>query len=109
MITESEIEELQKHCAEATPGPWILRSEPMEFDGPEICPGMVAQQGREGPHTRAEVERQAHQGFLFTDAGPYPPEQQAADLRFIAAARQALPVLLDEIRQLRKELGQPGL
>jgi hypothetical protein len=78
-ITEERLEEIAQRCEAATPGPW-----------------------------RSFVEGRDHVGgesFVRTEGEDiYLIGASVADQDFIAAARQDIPLLLNEVRVLRKAL-----
>jgi len=87
-ISDSEMKRLQKLCKGATPGPWAASVGgpwAASAGGPSPAWVVTADTGR-GEVTVAETDRR--------------------DAEFIAAARTALPVLLDEVRQLRAEMAE---
>jgi hypothetical protein len=83
-------DELRALCAQATAGPWSVL--------------------HHGRRTHANVIRAGGDAGLFIDVGSglkaeyTDPDQCKADARFIAAAREAVPVLLDENARLRAAL-----
>lgn len=88
MLTEDELKQLRELCDAATDGPWWVSDDGLndvwngeeEFAENLIAPGCVRH-------------------------GEAPSERIRADQDFIAAARTALPQLLDEIDRLKKEAG----
>jgi hypothetical protein len=83
-------DELRALCAQATAGPWSVL--------------------HHGRRTHANVIRAGGDAGLFIDVGSglkaeyTDPDQCKADARFIAAAREAVPALLDENARLRAAL-----
>jgi hypothetical protein len=78
-LTEDTLAEIERRCAAATHGPWESFIE-----------------GRDGL---------AFDSFIRTDSGSgeiYLTGATHADQDFIAAARQDIPVLIAEIRRLRR-------
>lgn len=75
----------------ATPGPW--EALPDDFL-PERCGGIVA--GERQP----DQENWERPSIVVTDSGYYPPRMN--DAAFIAAARTALPQLLDRVEALEE-------
>lgn len=98
LLHEAYLEALRQVEAEATPGPWRVA---LEIDGVlSGCPTTVragdenrrvVSVGQTRPHVRGEDNREA-----------------VANTAFIAAARQAVPVLLAENRRLRALLNLPA-
>ena len=85
-LTDERLAELERLCAEATPGPWRVR---------HLCSG-CGPDDDEGAGLGLEIE------------GPPQPWHEgqfarAADAKFIAAARDALPAMIAEVRALREE------
>ena len=79
MMTTEELKRLRELCEKATKGEWY-----------EDC-GCV-----EDSCGMATIATCGHGGIVI--------DQYRADARFIAAARTALPALLDEVERLRKAL-----
>lgn len=79
-MSDQELEEIEKACAEATPGPWLVEHE--GYGGPEavscIASGCRAVFGGDG-------------GEICN----------AADARFTTGARSWVPALVAEVRRLR--------
>jgi hypothetical protein len=76
-MTDAELEAIEKACAEATPGPW--HSTPLgTFEGPM---------------------------WKMTDSRWHLTSN--ADAEFIASARSWVPALVEEVKRLRRKLGQP--
>lgn len=78
-MTPARLAELRAVADAATKGPWVA----VIADG--ACLGIDAEADPDG--------------IVETDAGHYPPKP--ADAVFIAAARAAVPDLLDEIERMR--------
>lgn len=104
-MTRPDLERLRALCEAATPGPWCSASVP-DLSSREDIIRMLAEQWVCGPDSveneclhvlagRGEDERSA----CVTGNGP----DRRANARFIAAARNALPALLDEVEWLRAE------
>ena len=91
--------ELRRLCAEATPGPWLYCPLPHDDWGTvrvsvgDMMPFVAI--GRSGG-VAADLDQHRRDG---TD--PY-----GANARFIAAARAALPQLLDEVERLKAEVAR---
>jgi hypothetical protein len=91
-LTDAELSELERLDREATPGPWDTDL--------ETSAG------------RCWVDSRRHQNMLAEPLfNVRPPsarhmEQRERDASFIAAARNALPKLLAEIRELRAEIAK---
>lgn len=79
-MTPEELDELEKLCAAATPGPWQATKN-----------GWVT--SKDGPLT--------DEGFIINQAGDIPGGW--SDTEFIAAARSALPRLLAAYRAVAEE------
>jgi hypothetical protein len=95
-LTDDDVKRLRELLAKATPGPW--RS---QRAGNAPCHGALVGQSAilelPRPYNEAYIaERKLREVSLFTD--------DDADL--IAAMRNALPDLLDEIDRLRAELAE---
>ncbi len=88
MITDDELAEWQRLCDAATPGPWRLDGRHDYDDGSEFGIDMIVANNGEP--------------VVIADSGVYPPHGQ--DAEFIAAARSAIPRLLEEVRRLRAEV-----
>ena len=83
---------LRKACDLATPGPWFVQADGsvLGIFGPKM-----AAYNDEPEQEWREVQ------IVETDGGHYPPRWN--DAAFIAAARSAVPALLDEVTALRAE------
>lgn len=90
-MTDKEIQHLARLCEEATPGPWEIAWEHDEGSSyehivdPDRC-------------TRDSV------AIITTDSNYYGPNED--DARFICAARDAVPVLIDQLAAAREEAGE---
>jgi hypothetical protein len=83
-LTEAELDELERLVSAASPAPWL------PFVGPNILgPDFIKLGGDDDSQPDMYVER---------DGAPAP----AAELEFIAAARNYLPRLLAEVRRGRQ-------
>lgn len=89
-ITAEELAELRRLHEAATPGPWTSRKAYMDTDG-AFDYGIVG-------HVDGEL-RVIAETFGRVAVSKFPPAKESAE--FIAAARNALPRLLDEIERLR--------
>jgi hypothetical protein len=89
-MTDEEIDELRQLCERAAPGPWRAMVEGRDHTSGDsfIMVGTVADRGEDM--------------YVSRDSGPAAPE----DLDFIAAARNSLPHLIDELVKLRAEHAQ---
>lgn len=86
-LTEAELEELRRLCERVDPAPWRAMIEGRDhMSGDSFI--MI---GREDDR-REDM-------YISRDSGPAP----SPDLDFIAAARNYLPYLLDELVRLRSE------
>src|SRR5947207_15912769 len=90
-LTDAELNAMEARAAAATPGPWQSFVEGRDFSGGDdvICTG-----GRD-LYVR-------HSPWRDQPVGP----ADAADLDFIAAARQDIPRLVREVRRLRRLLNE---
>ena len=87
LLTDAQLAEMEARANAATPGPWTRLYS-------EVC--KVSQRGKT---TRVE-------GFISVRADTEADEPQAdADADFIAHARQDVPTLLSDVRELRGLLG----
>jgi hypothetical protein len=85
-LTEEELAELEALSAAATPAPWVAH---IEAEAPIGGESMIGLDGLPGDFPLDMYVR--HE----SETAP------AADIKFIAAARNYVPRLLAEIRQLR--------
>lgn len=86
-MTDADIKRLRALCEAATPGPWTAQTV-CDTDSDDWC--------AVGPtHLYADDDP------AVDDGDPHPAAE--ADAAFIAAARTALPALLDEVEGLRAE------
>jgi hypothetical protein len=102
-MTDTEIAELERLEREATPGPWSRVDAPWRSSG--MPPWVVTGDG--DPHGATAICDLAIQmdGELGDDGGPQDSDPEA-DAAFIAAARNALPALLAEVRAARDARAQ---
>ena len=95
---ESDLEALQKLCDEATPGPW----EPCLGSGTHRCTGIKSESG--------VMVCDVQPDYFIEHVSQAPPIERRADhqpdVDFISAARTALPVLIAELRALRRAGGR---
>lgn len=89
MDEELDLDALQRLADSATPGPWSASVVRVEKDD-------------DGQRRGAGVVRGANGGYVFMSANG--PEILVADAEFIAAARSAVPALLDRGREAEAEL-----
>ena len=86
-LTDERLAELERLCAEATPGPWRTSREDMES------------------YALDESGEWGHVVYIYRPDGHRMPvfgERAREDARFIVAARAALPALIAEVRALRR-------
>src|SRR5690606_22945170 len=86
-LTDERLAELERLCAEATPGPWRTSREDMES------------------YALDESGEWGHVVYIYRPDGHRMPvfgERAREDARFIGAARAALPALIAEVRALRR-------
>lgn len=95
MTAPLNLDALQALCDAATEGPWVWEDNklgsPATGDGDHLT-WDGGEDGLEGRGTR----------IIETDGGYYPP--RANDRAFIAAAREAMPALIQEVRRLRAKV-----
>jgi hypothetical protein len=85
-LSDEELAELEALAADATPGPWVAH---IEAEAPVGGESMIGLDGLQDDFPPDMYVR--HNG----ETAP------AADIRFIAAARNYVPRLLAEVRRLR--------
>lgn len=96
MITNEQLAEWERLASEATPGPWTLESGWEQSD-----PGLYITGGGKGPG----------EGLVYASGDYGEPEQyidvvlREHDAAFAVAAREAVPVLVEEVRRLRAIYG----
>jgi hypothetical protein len=73
-VIADDLAKLRALCAAASPAPWRNGADPSHFDAPEV------------------TDDKTFSYYITTDA----------DAAFVAAARSALPQLLDEVERLRE-------
>ena len=86
-VTDAEIDELRRLCAHASPVPWRAMVEGRDHNAGDS----FIMIGR-GDDRDEDM-------YVTRDSGP----ASTSDLDFIAAARNYLPRLIDEIAELRRE------
>lgn len=84
-MTKEELTEIEQRCERATPGPWIAVARHCHNDGD--------QDEMDGLGWDVDGPPDAMRGQY----------SRAGDAKFIALARQDIPLLLAEIRQMAKE------
>ena len=89
-VSDIELDELRKLCASATPAPWRAMIEGRDHSSGDS----FIMIGRDGDRDEDM--------YVSRDSGP----ASASDLDFIAAARNYLPRLIDEIAELRRQREQ---
>ena len=117
LLTDAELEAIERRCAEASPGPWIAQilgtleeaKTLGRFRWAQPDPGFGAWPIT--PHTEVGVVWRANKLRKPDDTPlriglPGVVEVTAADAEFIANARADVPRLLSEIRRLRALLAQ---
>jgi hypothetical protein len=95
MLTSAELEAMQARCAAASPGPWRAFVEGGDHHGGDD----FIQVSMDDAEPDMYVSR-------AWSGGMRPASSQ--DLDFIAAARQDLPALIDEVRRLRTANDEAG-
>lgn len=102
-VTEAKLAEWERLAEAATPGPWWVTGQPW---GDETS---VHAGPSDDPHTMTfpvcDFDLMSHQfgdAFDGTDSDDI-PEMVAPNMALIAAARQAVPALIAEVRRLREE------
>lgn len=98
-----DLEELERLAASATVGPWVFHESAETWDGTDIM-GVRAPNAESALIAMEPTRFHAYASGAFVD-----PEGEAGNLRFIAAAREALPALIAEVRRLRALLGEQPL
>jgi hypothetical protein len=107
MITDEKLKRWRELTDAATPGPWVVI--------PDIRPDLVTeiwtQSGRGGYADEGEIIREIHkhEGHIAELAKKYIEDGKIGsasdDAEFLAAAREAMPALLDEVVRLRVRVG----
>jgi len=120
LLTDAELEAIERRCAEASPGPWVaqivgtLEEAKMlgRFRWAQPDPGFGP--WNITPQTEVGIVWRAPDKLRKPDDTPMPMrialpgvvEVTAADAEFIANARADLPRLVSELRRLRALLDQ---
>ena len=86
-VSDAEIAKLRRLCASATPGPWRAMVEGRDHSAGDSFIMIGRDDDRD------------EDMYVTRDSGP----ASTSDLDFIAAARNYLPRLLDEIAELRRK------
>jgi hypothetical protein len=86
-VSDAEIDELRLLCAQATPAPWRAMVEGRDHSAGDSFIMIGRDDDRD------------EDMYVTRDSGP----ASASDLDFIAAARNYLPRLIDEIAELRRQ------
>ena len=117
LLTDAELEAIERRCAEASPGPWIAQIlgtlEEAEILGrfrwaqpdPGFGPWPITPQTEVGVVWRANKLRKPDDTPLRIGL-PGVVEVTAPDAEFIANARADVPRLVNEIRRLRALLAE---
>ena len=116
-MTPNEVVALRALCEQATPGPWQWDVDDADMTAPCALPAPHRDEDEVRPTGHEceafPVERddaglvsrwEYHVPIIITDSGYYPPREN--DRAFIAAARTALPELLEELEAANKCKGQ---
>jgi len=118
LLTDAELEAIERRCAEASPGPWIaqilgtLEEAKMlgrfrwAQPGPGFGPWPMSTQTQVGVVWRAPTPLRKPDDTPLRIGLPGVVEVTAADAEFIANARADVPRLINEIRRLRALLAQ---
>ena len=81
MLTQEQLKEIEERCNKATPGPWTIR----------ISSGEIASiETLDGSSEKSVIDADSDGVLVISHE----------DLAFILAARQDIPLLLEEIRFL---------
>jgi hypothetical protein len=86
-VSDAELDELRRLCARATPAPWRAMAEGRDHGAGDSFIMIGRDDDRD------------EDMYVTRDSGP----ASASDLDFIAAARNCLPRLIDEIAELRRK------
>jgi hypothetical protein len=118
LLTDAELEAMERRCVEASPGPWmaeILGSlEEAKALGrfrwvqpePEFGPWRIPTQTQVGVVWRAPTKTRKPDDTPLRIGLPGVVEVTAADALFIANAREDMPKLISEIKRLRALLAK---
>ena len=94
----TDLDELEKLEQAATMGPWKLESECETSDDDHQFYGLD-----KGDYPRWLLIEGMHWSFFWDEADEKHYDTSARDAALIVAARNALPALIAELRELRKE------
>ena len=96
----SRLDEIKARCDAATPGPWSAADERELWreDDPSIEPSWCVSQMRPGFEATSPTE--GYMGDVFTTAGFF--ESTRSDAEFIAAAREDVPWLIEQVERLER-------
>lgn len=95
-LTQAQKDELERLTQEATPGPWTVRT----MHPNTLGPAWVDAENVQCLADCGNPSGRTIHGFC----GYIEPEQREANAAFIAAARVAVPALLEENKRLREAL-----
>jgi len=94
MLTPEKLKEIEERCNKATPGPWAWEIDRNDnFDGNNPYELWATHAMSLGINSPVAVG--------IGVVSEYQPEDDS-DLKFIAAARQDIPLLIEEIRRLNQ-------
>jgi hypothetical protein len=101
-MTDEDLNKLRSASDAATPGPWFLAYATVH-DMPRTREHMRIEQTipNDAPDEAYDILPDTDVCHVPVVAGDTPTAQGARDAEFIAAARSAVPALLDEIERLR--------
>lgn len=103
-LTDAELAELEELSNAATPGPWFVRQLDDDYAMSLVAVSTVPDSGlgERWPHFDHDdiVAATLIQHPRYVDVAD---EQWDQNARFIAAARQSIPRLIDEIKRLRRQ------
>src|SRR5262249_26087653 len=120
LLTDAELEAIERRCAEASPGPWVAQIlgtlEEAKMLGrfrwaqpdPGFGPWPITPQTEVGIVWRVPNKLRKPDDTPLRIGLPGVVEVTAADAEFIANARADVPRLVSEIRRLRALLDQHG-
>lgn len=108
-MTDAELNELEKLCAQATPGPWVC-----DEGDDELCSsisGVVAESVLDDFTSTERWAARKHRGdfrrempWIAVVPGCESVVVDDRNFAFIAASRTAVPTLIAEVRRLRAEV-----
>jgi len=108
-ISDKDLAEIRERLAAASEGPWRTHDTYLEWGRHTAT---VLGPRRSEPSSRPGWSKDTTEGIAWCptfEGTPMPPRQNAfANAAFIAAARQDIPALLDEVERLRAELQRDG-